>query len=257
MPTARTGDLLSLLRIAYLATRKSSSFAADLSHFRPSGTEALHERTEWVAGIFRVPLALAHIEDSRAEFDAQSQVPESAISGPTALMRLLTVLASRGVLEEVASWTALPEVCQHGVDLAQVQQIMSEPVIKKLLPLVLKRVTTQRENARRHIPKEPYVARSDYRHGAELAATLVSFDIATRGRWKASVRGARKELVLCLGNAAEMSNRVRDYKAALGFAVAAQAVLQQAPRDEGIPADVGQKNARRIATARSNVCSYY
>lgn len=64
-----------------------------------------------------------------------------------------------------------------------------------------------------------------------------------------------KELVLSLGNAAEMSRRVGDPASALVYATAADALGRRAGREEGIEMATIDKNQRRLDAARKEVQS--
>lgn len=75
----------------------------------------------------------------------------------------------------------------------------------------------------------------------------------TNGRWLSKIQGATKELVLSLGNAAEMSNRVKEYETAYRFALAAYQIGQSAPASEDIAQSVLDKNQRRADLAKSYV----
>ena len=237
-----------------MATKRGGVFAADIGSFTPRSTGDLQAHAEQVAGISRSPLSRAHFEDCNPAIDPQCTIPELVIAAPIALLRLLAVLAERGLLEQIPTWNALPDTCAPTTSLAQVKQITSAPVISPLLPLVFKRIVTQRETSRRNVNSTPLVARDDYRIAAELAAALVAFDSAVDGKWRGSMRGAWKELVLSLGNAAEMSNRVDDFETALGFAIAAVNIIGRAPTDaEGVTPEIKQKNLRRLRTAREEV----
>ena len=126
--------------------------------------------------------------------------------------------------------------------------------MQKLLPIVLKRLAARRDKAREQIEKRDlYTARARYRQSAELAAAVVTFDRATQGQYRAKTTGVWKELVVCLGNAAEMSNRLQDHKLGLGFAISARDAGRNAPASEEITVETVAKNERRIETARTNV----
>lgn len=202
--------------------------------------------------IFRPPndLPCATVDNS----DAPLQAPAASVGAPNALLRIFTVLAERGILEKIPTWRTLPVGCISGTNIQHIQQITSTAVIKKLLPLVAKRVAAHRDKTRKVVAEGCiFEARIRYRQAAELAASLIAFDSATEGQWTESIRGMHKELVLSLGNAAEMSNRHAEYKTALGFAEAANEVARAAPHAEGISADTVAKNARRAETARAHV----
>lgn len=173
---------------------------------------------------------------------------------PTALLRLLIVMAKRGMLEQAAGWTSLPEGTAPSASLTQVKQILSLVVLDKILPLALKRVTARRElGSTRLSQSDWWHARSAYRPAAELAVCLLEFDKATGGRWASKIRGATRELVLCLGNAAEMSNRVKEYEPAYSYAPAAVEIGESAPPDEDVTRDLVEKNQRRATLAKSRV----
>ena len=248
-PETSDGALLSLLRLAYLATKRTTPLSAEA--VGELNMQTLCELTERITYVYRVPISIV---DSLEKHDGVVQIAESSVLAPTALLRLLTILAERGVLDSIPAWTTLPEGTLAGTDLRQVQQITSPAVLKKLLSLVLKRLVDRREKCRQFVTQDDlFYARAAYRQAAELAAAVVSFDRATKGVWRASVKGARKELVLSLGNAAEMSNRLGEHKRALVYALTARDVARDAPGIEGITQEIIAKNERRIETARSKL----
>ena len=255
-PACKDADLLSLLRIAYLSTKKHTPVASD--EFKPPNNIMLFQQHsceyhEGMAYTFRVPITNTpgRLDDKD---DAALHAPAAAVGAPYLLLRILTVLAERGLLEQIPHWGAVPSECAAGTDVRQVQQITSPAVIAKLLPVVARRVVRHRELTRKTVGERLFhLARARYREAAELAAALLAFNKATGGRWTGEVKGVWNELVLCLGNAAEMSNRHAEHKTALGYAVAAAEVAGSAPPDAGISADTIAKNERRAETARSKV----
>ncbi|GJE85400.1 hypothetical protein PsYK624_014790 [Phanerochaete sordida] len=251
LQNAPTSQLISFLRLAYLATKTAAPVSREGKE--PEYYSDICEAGEWSAGVFRLSQPSAHIEEVGVTADASCQVPEAAVTASTTLLRLLAVLAQRGVLEAAAKWTELPSGTAEGTDLAQVQQILSAPVIQKILAVVARRAAFQRDKVRKDVRSAPYSARSDYRKLAELAAAAVALDGATRGRFHAKVAAMRKELVLCLGNTAEMSNRLRDFGAAEVYALVAQEAASAAPAGEAIAEEVLAKNTKRLATARAGL----
>lgn len=248
----KEADLLSFLRITYLATQASLAPAKD--DVDPDSYDELLEALERAQNVFRAPMSVAHMSDEElCDHNATHNIPPQSIGAPTALLRLLTILSERGILDKVQSWTALPEGCAPGTDLRQVKQIMGRPVLKKLIPLVTKRMAHQREMIRPSANESQWHARAQYAEVARLGAAVLGLDRATGGRWRDSMRGLKKELVLCLGNAAEMSIRRSDFHAALYYALSADTVVHTADRNEGITEDATAKNRRRIQTARGNV----
>lgn len=137
------GELLSFLRVAYLASQ--SSLKKTWENFVPRNLRETCEHSERTTDAYR-KVIWSNANDHPS--DPACIVPEQAITGPIALLRLLTVLARRGILEEVPKWTTLPAGTAPGTDLRQVQQITSPEVIQKLLPLVVRRTTISREKVR-------------------------------------------------------------------------------------------------------------
>ncbi|EKM48435.1 uncharacterized protein PHACADRAFT_214799 [Phanerochaete carnosa HHB-10118-sp] len=137
------GELISFLRVAYLASQ--GSLKKSLENFVPRSHRETCEQSERTTDAYRKAV-WANVADYPSE--PTCIVPEQAISGPVALLRLLTILAERGVLDEIPKWTSLPVGTVPGTELKQVQQITSLEVIQKLLPLVVRRVTIARDKVR-------------------------------------------------------------------------------------------------------------
>lgn len=241
----KTEDLLSLLRVAYLASQKVKAAAGGTVQETCEYAEANQE-------IWRVPMW--SLETQPEILDGVAQVAPGIMTGPTALIRLLIPLAKRGIIEESQTWTSLPPGTQQGTSLTQVKQILSPAVISHVLPFALKRVTAHRErgNTLSNYSKTNY-ARASYLASAELASYLVEFNKASEDKWADKVQGAQKELVLSLSSAAEMSLRKKEYKIARGFAWAANEIARNAPNNEGIQPETLAKNERRIDTANQHV----
>ncbi|TEB13599.1 hypothetical protein FA13DRAFT_1805743 [Coprinellus micaceus] len=130
------------------------------------------------------------------------QINEMVIEGPTSHVRLLVSLAKRGVLDE---------------------RLVLEVEIKRCLLVSLQILAKRREkgNARFRDDKDFNEARFEYWSAEKLAAALVDFDEVTKGKYSRVVQGARKELVLNLGNSAEMSMGLQYFDRALVFAAKA------------------------------------
>lgn len=239
------GDLVSFLRVAYLSTHAAikhnpSERIADARTHRE-----FCERTERDTECYR-HAAWAIVMN--ADSDPSCVVPEAGTSSPIALLRLLAALAARGALAEIPRWAALPGDAAPGTQLGQVQQIASDAVVRRLLPLVLKRADHLRTQGRDLAVRDLRKARERFIPGAELNHCLLALDAACGGQWTKIIAPATKELVLCLGNAAEMSIRLKQYDAALVSAVAADAAAKKAAAGE-IEAATLEKNKRRIETA--------
>ncbi|THH26298.1 hypothetical protein EUX98_g7891 [Antrodiella citrinella] len=240
----QTPDILSFLRPSYLSTQKLKPLNATSS----ITDRLLHiEREEEIC---RSPPSVS----DRPEIEPMGQVPHELIMGPIALLRLLLRLAQRGLLEEAQTWNELPMGCEPSTSLVQVKQITSPAVLKKLLSLSVKRVTARRtlglERARRGDHRHAWFARSAYVPAAELASILVQFDETTHSRYSDSIRGARKELVLCLDLAAGVSMRIQEYESALGFSLGEVTAIEDASLADEIPSDMLPKAKRRIADAK-------
>lgn len=93
-------------------------------------------------------------------------------------------------------------------------------------------------------------ARAAFMSAAELAAALVAFDSHTLGQYSKDVLGARKELALALGNAAEMAIREKRWQQALYFGSGAVNVADNIPAGEHLDANIIAKNKRRVEQAR-------
>ncbi|KAK7685472.1 hypothetical protein QCA50_011336 [Cerrena zonata] len=240
----KDSDLLSLARIAYLACQKVKSQEEVMISADPDDICVWQERNQ---EILRVPLAGTDRED----VDEVALIPREATIGPIALIRVLTCLAERGLLDQSQSWTQLPEGTSPSVTLANLKQITSPPIIKKILTIAVKRASAYREIGRQRVQSNAYHrALLAYVPAAELSCCLLEFDRVTGRKYSREIRGARKELVLCLGNAAEMSRRKDRKEDFLRFAVAANQYAKDALPEEGITGDLIVKNGRRLAEAK-------
>ncbi|EKM57732.1 uncharacterized protein PHACADRAFT_182186 [Phanerochaete carnosa HHB-10118-sp] len=185
------GELISFLRVAYLASQ--GSLKKSLENFVPRSHREICEQSERTTDAYRKAV-WANVADYPSE--PTCIVPEQAISGPVALLRLLTILAERGVLDEIPKWTSVPVGTVPGTELKQVQQITSLEVIQKLLPLVVRRVTIARDKVREWVvspkPGDGHMARAHSLPPAELAVSLFTFNEATKGRWELGKRSSRE-----------------------------------------------------------------
>ena len=78
--------------------------------------------------------------------------------------------------------------------------------------------------------------------------------MATAGKYTISVVGMRRELVLCLGNAAEMAHGLHQYRRALVYATGAvqsAASLPKTGADAKVDDAIKEKNIRRVDRAHS------
>jgi hypothetical protein len=235
-------DLVSLLRIGFLGSQNIKTMQQITSEV---------DQYTWIERaeeIFRSPLFTVFTLD---KVEAPEQIADESVMGPTALIRLVTVLAERGILENIQKWKKLPAGTSSSTTLTQVKQITSLDVLRRILLLGVKRVTARREKGhKRYRENDVAYAAVAYSTGAELAAALVAFDRATNGKWADSIRGAHKELVLCLGNAAELALVLKKYRRALVFALGAVSAAENLPPHDRVDENIRQKNQRRVERAR-------
>ncbi|CAL1698864.1 unnamed protein product [Somion occarium] len=238
----RDVDLLSVLRIAYLGTQKSKSREEVVRSHDPFEVATWVEHNEEV---LRVPLWAA---DAGDDFDEVATLPREATMGPIALVRLLIRLTERGLVDQSQSWTTLPEGTVPSIMLKQVQQILSPVVVKKILSTALKRVSAYREIGHERVQEgHDHRALLAYTPASELALSLLELNRVADRKYAAQTRGAQKELVLCLGNAATVCRRKKRYEGALLLAAAAERYGQHASAEEGITTDMKEKNKKRLA----------
>ena len=168
--------------------------------------------------------------------DYSSVLYGEEFAGPIAFLRLLLLLSERGLLSEIPSWSAIPpcdsDAVQPGMknpSLSQLKQITSPAVVRKFVSMSLKRVKELREVRGRSEVEDGKLhdARWSYACGSELSAAIVAFLESTGASTELKSKfsdEAKKELVLCLGNAAEVSIRGRRRLEGLKFASAAVTV---------------------------------
>lgn len=182
------GDLVSLLRIAYLASHKVRP-KTPTSTSRDAYSHA--ERTE---ELYRSPM---HTVSTGQVLDPAEQVAPESVLGPTTYARLLTVLAQRKTLEIISKWKQLPKgSLVNFTCLEQVQQATRPETIRHFLGLATRRITGSSDKGKTRIKDhDEDHARSAFMDGAELGAALVAFDNATNSVYGASMVGARKEQV--------------------------------------------------------------
>lgn len=209
--------------------------------------ESMHE-------VYRKPLSSVFIGD---EVQPPLQIATELVLGPTVFARLLTELARRGVLEKIPGMTKLPKGVAPRTTLAKIKDSASPDSIRQFLILARKRITMRRETGHERFRKtELDHACFAYCAAAELAAALVAFDVVTKGSYSQHLEGARREQVLCMGNAAEMALGLGEHERALYFALGAVDVARGLPDKGGLDAvdeGIKAKNLRRVERARSGL----
>lgn len=241
------GDLISLLHIGHKASQHIKPFEQSLS----SSDSYLY--LERAVEVFRSPV---HTVFTQEKVDPPEQIADESVLGPTALLGLLSLLASRGILENIPKLQTLPAGVMAGTNLTEVKDIVSYEGIRRVLLLAVRRVTTRRETGhKRFRDGELDYAGFAYSTAAELAAAVIAFNIASKGKYKDFSRGAAKELILCMGNAAEMALGLEQYAKAFLLGVGAVESEKHLTAQDTVDESVKAKNRRRIDRARLGLIS--
>lgn len=207
--------------------------------------------------LYRKPLSAVYTRD---EVEPPLQVANEAYMGPTAHARLLTILAERKLLDDISKFSTVPKSTSSRMTLSRFRGICTPEAIRKFLNLAKQRVTARREegHTRFRQKRELDYACVAYTTAAELAGSLIAFNVASQGSYQEEVSGVRREQVLCLGNAAEMALGQGLYELALYYALAAVNYGESLPTDsspDGIAASITEKNHRRITRAREGLAA--
>ncbi|KIM42138.1 hypothetical protein M413DRAFT_444606 [Hebeloma cylindrosporum] len=239
-------DLISLLRIGNGGSRPVKTIGqlrspTDQYNFLESSFE-----------LYRKPMSAVFTQE---KVEPPLQVADETVMGPTAHARLLTLLAQRGLLQKIPRMTKLPNGVSTRTTLALLKQMTSPAAIRQFLALARQRVTARREKGHKRfrVDKELDYAYIAYLTAAELAAALVAFDVATKGAYSVDVQGVRKELVLSLGNGAEMALGLEQYERALALAARSVEAAQVLPEDDSpdaVESHIKDKNRRRVQRAQ-------
>ncbi|EIW76609.1 hypothetical protein CONPUDRAFT_157793 [Coniophora puteana RWD-64-598 SS2] len=200
---------------------------------------------------------------------------------PALLLRLLAVLAQRNVLAGIQTLTQPPPGLSRTTSLEQIQQITNPNVIRRIISIAHARMDTSLEHGRSFAPKNrPPSTQAEARsaallatmddlvanlprteesacaafvNAAELGAALDALDAHTRGLYTADVRGARRKLVVALGNAAQMALRLEKWRYAYSYALGAVTAAEKIPPEENLGADIMAKNKQRLNTAEAHL----
>jgi hypothetical protein len=241
-------DILLLLRPAYLGSQKIKSE----DEVNWTSEEDIYDFIEHNHEVFRSPMwAITLPEDERKSIQSPCVIPGEAILGPMALLRLLSLLSERGILNQIPSWSTIPPAMPSSLSLKQVKQMTDPGITKKLLALSLKRATRECERGHQRFRGDQDVdhARAAYAASAELASTLVSFLESPQADSRSKtllLAGAKKQLVLSLGHAADMSNRFKQYEVGYKFALGACAVGRAARLEDNLRGN----NKKRLNAAK-------
>ena len=239
-------DLISLLRISNGGSRPVKT----VQQLRTPTDQ--YNYIESSFELYRKPMSAVFTQD---EVEPPLQVAGEAVMGPTAHARLLTLLAQRGLLQKIPKMAKLPDGVSKRTTLAQLKQMSTPAAIRQFLSLARQRVTARREKGHKRfrVDKEMDYAYIAYMTAAELAAALLAFNGATKGAYSGDVQGVRRELVLSLGNGAEMALASQQYERALALAarsVEAAQVLPDNSSPDAVDDGIKEKNRRRVQRAQ-------
>ncbi|KAF7966481.1 hypothetical protein HWV62_38166 [Athelia sp. TMB] len=240
-------SLVSLLRIAYLG----STIIVPRNETDPKDLVAKYTWLERTQEIYRSPMYTTEADFGVNIIEAPVQLSPESILGPTALIRLLTVLAQRGALPIVA----LPSGTSPSTLLGHAAQITSAPAVGQCIAVARMRVPARRAVGAERWTKdrEADYACAAYTGAAELAAALCAFDAATGGAYAGEMSGVREELVLCLGEAAQMALKMDHWRKALNLAGCAVSAGEGASSGEVLDAGLRSKNLQRVEAAKSEL----
>ncbi|EIW74013.1 hypothetical protein CONPUDRAFT_133538 [Coniophora puteana RWD-64-598 SS2] len=251
----------SLLHICYRA-----SGAGKLPHQCTSHQE-LFEVVEYGAEFFQYTTSRPATADpkSRASRDVGGIAVESPIVaapqcliGPTALVRLLVVLAQRNALRGIQALKKAPTGLSSSTSLGQVQHITHPDIIRRIIKISQSCIIERTERGRCLIREKKdntdfNLACAFFVSSAELSAALVALDTYTDGEYAAEALGARKQLVIALGNASQMALNLGHYRRALHFGCGAVSAAEDIPAEEGLDPAITEKNQRRISQANAGL----
>ncbi|EIW77049.1 hypothetical protein CONPUDRAFT_157321 [Coniophora puteana RWD-64-598 SS2] len=241
----------SFLHIAYHACRKVKSLD-DCTGEEDTFTTMEHQRD-----IFRAPMWRSNM---KVNVDIPYAIASESILGPTALLRLYVVLARRSALTNIQTLPKAPDGLSSSTSLRQIQQITHPDVIRRVIRISHRRLRDILDRARDRAASSSELADAGWKwacagftNGAELAAALVALDVHTGGVYSATIRGARKQLVIALGNASQMGLNLKQYKRALHFGLGAINAAENIPPGEGLGLGITEKNERRVKCAKAGL----
>ncbi|EIW77040.1 hypothetical protein CONPUDRAFT_146150 [Coniophora puteana RWD-64-598 SS2] len=179
--------------------------------------------------------------------------PENVL-GPTALIRLLAVLAQRKALAGIQTLRHAPPGLSPSTSLSQIQMITHPDVIRRTIKITQERLKYRMQMIQENLTRKKgtwayHIVCAAFTGCAELAAALISLDTHTEGTYTTEIRGARRQLVIALGNASQMSLNVKQYEQAFHFAWGAVSAAENIPEEEGLDKKLVEKNQQRISQA--------
>jgi hypothetical protein len=208
----------------------------------------LHEFLERSMEIFRIPI---HAATTGETIEHVAWLAEETVAAPLAYLRVLAALARRGVGARLAAGGAWP-TGWAGVTPGELRAASRPAEVAVAVRASVERVAARRATGRERLadPEDGVeYAAFTYVSAAELALAVLDLDAATDGQWTADAAGARKEAVLCLGNAAQMMARLDKWRPSLVWATRALELAEHAgPRE--VEAQYVEKNRARVEAAR-------
>jgi hypothetical protein len=250
--------ILALLRVTHECSPKP--IPPEDAPLSLEGLKILNLSIERTQEVFRTPYW--DTTESPDDSACCSILYREEFSGPIAFLRLILLLSERGLLSKIPSWSRIPSYDGDAIEpgmkkpkLSELKRITSPAEIQKFMSMALKRVKELREvHGRREVESGKFGdARWTYACGSELSAAIVAFlespEAATEVKSK-FLAETRNELVLCLGNAAEMLIRGKKHLDGLKFASAAVAIGARCP---GLSEATMTKNKNRYNTALNAV----
>ncbi|EIW83564.1 hypothetical protein CONPUDRAFT_142239 [Coniophora puteana RWD-64-598 SS2] len=237
----------SFLHIAYFGCRKGGKDIKDCS----SAVEAIGT-FEYEEDVYQMPIGSACM-DQPDSVDSPFVVAPQCVLGPIALIRLFVVLAQRKALDSIQTLRKAPIGLSSSTSLAQIQVITHPDVIRRAIEISQVRILERLDTGRDYAEDTKNYACVIFMSAAELAAAVVALDEHTEGRYMAEARGARKQLVIALGNASQMALKLEHYQKALRLADAAIGVAENIPAEENLNPEITEKNKRRASQATAGL----
>ncbi|EIW77039.1 hypothetical protein CONPUDRAFT_62998 [Coniophora puteana RWD-64-598 SS2] len=239
----------SFLHVAYQASRKCKS---------PPDCFTPKDRSLTMENIEEINRNPQREDDPRNYTELPLTVAPENILGPTALIRLLVVLAQRKALAGIQTLRHAPPGLSPSTSLGHIQQITHPSVIRRVITIAQERLKDRMQTGRKWLAKQKgawqyLCAGTAFASSAELAAALVALDTHTEGTYTTEIRGARRLLVIALGNASQMSLNVRQYERALHFAWGAVSATENIPEEEALDKKITEKNQQRISQATAGL----
>ncbi|KAF6757661.1 hypothetical protein DFP72DRAFT_845614 [Ephemerocybe angulata] len=250
------GDLLKLLGIGNSACQVIKT-EHNLLGFQDESLVDAAEVIERQAEAFDKPNRADPVGKLDKNAEHVLQINDEGVTGPTCQLRLYVALAKRGLFEKVQQWNSIPAgvIPSTPTNLQKLKKWTSEAEVRRSLALSVERLFQRRQDGNKEVrdKKKFDFACFEYWSAAQLAAAIVEFDEVTNGKYQDLVVGVRKELVLNLGNAAEMALVLKYFDRALVFASASVKISEALTGNDAIDINVIEKNRRRIDRAQAAI----